>query len=176
MIEKDVFATGLGILAGNFNRSLDAAISRAYYAVLSPRLTTPEFECAVSRCLAEETFWPPAAVLLAKAGKLQADVSAAAFDHVNRVVGQHGGYRFLSHDTFHAEFDAPTRSAIAAVGGLAAVAGTPEDRWPGLARRFCAAHTEAMSAPLAIAAAGTDGRVLSLVRSTAAALSSGVAP
>lgn len=161
-IDKDVFATGMGLLCGSFSRTLDAAVSRAYYAVLNPALSNEEFERAVSLTLASETFWPSPAVLL---GKVKADDTTRgvlAFEHVNRMVGMHGGVRFFPHDKFQA-FDAPTRSAIAECGGLAAMADTPAERWAGLQKRFAKAYVEAINPQPRLAAASTDGRVKQLV-------------
>ena len=66
MIDQHKFSAGMGILAANFNRNLEAAVVKVYYGALSAALTTDEFERAVERCIAEETFWPPVALIVGK--------------------------------------------------------------------------------------------------------------
>lgn len=168
-IDKDSFRAGLALLAGAFSRELDAPLQRVYYVVLSPALTTEEFETAVTMTLATDTFWPSPAVLL---GKVKADANsraALAFEHVNRVTGDNGGFRYLTAETFHREFDAPTKAAISAVGGLAAIANTTEERWPSMQKKFAAAYQSSMQPRLA--APQMDPKVKQLVASTAEAMS-----
>ena len=169
MIDKQVFAAGLGLLAGAFNRTVDPPISRVYYSVLSSRLTTEQFEAAVQRVLAEETFWPSPAVLLRKADLPMPQYAAIeALNHVTRVLSETGGYRFLPHERFHAEFDAPTKAAISAVGGLADLCDTPVERWAGLTKRFTDAYLRALQPTLPHPA--VEPRVSHLVRQTARSL------
>lgn len=161
MIDKEKFATGLGLLANNFNRTVDGALSRVWYRTLSERLTTEQFEQAVLRSIAEDTFWPTAASLIAKVAA--AAPGLEALEHVGRVTSKHGGYRFLPHVVFHAEFDAPTRAAISAVGGLMQIAMTTEERWPSLQKRFSAAYAKALEAPAALPESGGAVRSLTLI-------------
>jgi hypothetical protein len=163
VIEKEPFLAGLAILAGAFGREVDAPVQRAYYAVLSPQMTTEDFEKAVSLTLASESYWPSPAVILSKVKADAESRGLVAFERVNRVMGANGGHRFLSHDTYIREFDEATRMAISAVGGLAKIGDTTEDRWPALQRRFVAAHTEASSPTKRLPAAPIDPRVDALV-------------
>lgn len=166
MIDKEKFVTGMAVLAGAFGREVDAPIQSAYYRVLSPQLNDAEFERAVSRTIETETYWPSPAVLL---GKVKQDTTAqalASLEHVTRVTGQHGGYRFLAAETYHQEFDAPTKAAISAVGGLAAIGNTSEERWPSLQKRFAAAYADSIN-PKLPAPAEQDGKVKQLVGTTA---------
>lgn len=156
MIDKTTFAAGMTALSGAFGREIDGAVSRMYYGILSQKLTTLEFEAAVKAVLESETFWPSPAVILGKVPRLKQDAGQLAFEHVNRVTSEHGGYRYLPNATYHAEFDAPTRIAIAKVGGLAKIANTTEEQWAGLARRFAAAYQTAVT-PLS---AGESPRML----------------
>lgn len=171
MIDKDAFLAGMAVLAGSFGREVDAGIQRAYYVVLSPKLTTDEFERAVSATISTETFWPSPATIMAKVLADDGSRALLAFEHVNRVLGANGGYRYLTAETYNQEFDAPTKAAIAAVGGLAAITNTPEDRWSGLQKRFAAAFT--VSTQPKLATPKTDPKVRQLVASTASHLSSG---
>lgn len=150
MIDKTEFLAGMTALSGAFGREIDGAVQRMYFGILSSKLTTMEFQQAVRDVLETETFWPSPAVLLGKVARLKQDAGALAFAHVNRVCADHGGFRYLSYDTYQAEFDAPTKAAILAVGGLAKIAGTTEDQWPGLVKRFAAAHQLAVGGKPAV--------------------------
>src|SRR4051812_30169009 len=172
-IDKDAFSAGLGILANNFRHTVDAALSRVWYRTLSDRLTTTQFEQAVARSIAEDTFWPSAASLIAKVADTPEVAGLAALEHVGRVTSRHGGFRSLPHAVFTSEFDLPTRAAIAAVGGLHSIANTADERWAGLQKRFAAAYAKALSPQPQLAAAPVDGRVKSLVGSVARSLTSG---
>ena len=145
MIDKTEFLAGMTALSGAFGREIDGAVQRMYYGILNPKLTTDEFQRAVKETLETETFWPAPAVLLGKIERLREDLGLLAFQHVNRVTANYGGFRYLPHEVYQREFDAPTRAAIASVGGLPKIANTPEDRWPALERRFTAAYQDAAS-------------------------------
>jgi hypothetical protein len=169
MIDKDAFLAGMAVLAGSFGREVDAGVQRAYYVVLSPKLTTDEFERAVSLTISSESFWPSPATIL---GKVQADDSTRAllaFEHVNRVLGSNGGYRYLTAETYQREFDAPTKAAISAVGGLGAITNTSEERWPSLQKKFVGAFI--VSTQPKLTARTQDAKVRQLVRETASTLS-----
>ncbi len=155
MIDKDRFLAGLAVLAGAFGREVDGPVQRAYYAVLSPKMTDDEWERAVGLTLEQETFWPSPAVI---AAKVKADDESRAFlvyEHVNRIVNNAGGHRFLPYATYHAEFDAPTKAAISTVGGLAEFGSVS-------AKRFAKAYIEALQPPK-LKAPATDHRVKQLV-------------
>lgn len=171
-IDKQVFATGMGLLAGNFSRTVDAAVSRAWYSILNERMTDEQFRAAIAHSIAEDTYWPTAASLMAKVAPPSLESQGHdALEHVNRVLGASGGYRYLSHDTYHAEFDAPTRAAISAVGGLAEICNVPIERYGTLAKKFAAAYAKSLSPTPVLPAAGIDPRVKQLVRDTTHALS-----
>lgn len=167
MIDKEQFLGGMALLSGAYGREIDGAVQRMYYGILSPKLSTAEFEQAIIATTSSETFWPSPAVILSKVPRLLEDRPAIAFSHVNRVMGAHGGHRFLSHEIFHAEFDAPTKAAISAIGGLAVIAGCTEERWASLAKKFAAAYrlaeTPDPSAPRSLTAGERDPRVNRLV-------------
>lgn len=172
MIDKTAFATGMGLLAGNFNKNVDPALSRIWYGLMSQRLSTEQFERAVQLSIAQDEFWPTAASLVAKvAPPSNEDRGFAALEHVNRVLQQYGGFRFLPHDVFHQEFDAPTRAAIAACGGLHDMANVSVERYAALTKKFAAAYAKSIDGPIALPATGTDNRVSGLVRGVARNLS-----
>lgn len=150
MIDKDEFAGGMAVLAGAFGREIDGPVQRMYYGILSAKLTTEEFRQAITTTMATETFWPSPAVILGKVPRLAEDRPALAFAHVNKILSQNGGFRFMTFQTFQTEFDAPTKHAIAAVGGLSAITNTPEERWPALAKRFATAYREYETKPAEI--------------------------
>jgi hypothetical protein len=150
MIDKEQFAAGMALLAGAYGREIDGPVQRMYFGILSAKLTTEEFQQALKDTMATETFWPSPAVILSKVPRLREDRPARALEHVNRVLSAHGGHRFLSYDTYHTEFDAPTKAAIAAVGGLSAITSCTEERYAGLSKRFTNAFREFEASPPAI--------------------------
>lgn len=152
MIDKEQFAAGMALLSGSYGREIDGPVQRLYYGVLSAKLTTEEFQKAVADTVATETFWPSPAVILGKVPRLAEDRPAKALEHVNRVLSSVGGHRFLSFARFQSEFDAPTRAAISAVGGLSAITGCSEERYGSLAKKFATAFREYEAAPPRIAA------------------------
>lgn len=172
-IDKDAFLAGIAVLAGAFGREIDAPVQRAYFAVLNSALSTEEYERAVQLALTSETFWPSPAVLLSKVKADDATRGLLAFEHVGRVTSAHGGYRFLPNAVYQAEFDAPTRAAISAVGGLLEIANTRDDHYQALKRRFAAAYAEALKPKQLAPPPPTDPRVKQLVGATARLLSSG---
>lgn len=167
MIDTVRFNAGMALLAGNFGREVDGPVLRAYYAVLSPKLTTEQFDFAVAKTVETETYWPAAATLIAKVLAPQADAGVAALRHVNATMGKHGGFQYLPFAVYQAEFDAPTKDAIKAVGGIREIANVHEDRYAALERKFVAAYERARTAPPALPAPATDPHVDALVRDTA---------
>ena len=163
MIDKTTLAAGLATLAGAFGREVDGPVVAAYYAVLSPQLSTEQFEHAVQRALREETFWPSPAVLLAKVQAPALEQGVAALRHVNATMGRFGGFQYLPYDVYAREFDAPTKAAIQAVGGLREIANVHEDRYPALQRKFAEAYQRALASPPALPAPDADPRVTRLV-------------
>lgn len=169
MIDKHEFGAGMAVLAGAFGREVDEAVIRAYYAVLGSKLTTAEWQSAVTQTLFSETFWPSPATLLQKVKADDESKAVAALEHVRRVLWKAGGHRFLSFETFQQEFDAPTKAAIREVGGLAAIS---EDDSKAFAKRFVKAYAQAVN-PTAprIAQPATDPKVNRLVRDVANTIS-----
>lgn len=127
MIDKAVFANEMGLLAGTYRYDADTPVLQAYYAALSPRLTTEEFQRGVRSTLDTERFWPSPAVLLEKAGADVMSRGEEAFECVRRVLSAHGGYRFVVADDV--TFDAPTWAAISDCGGLGKMAEANEKRF-----------------------------------------------
>lgn len=165
-IDQKAFAAGMGLICGAFSRTLDAAVSRSYYAVLNPKMTTEQFEQAVAIVLNRETFWPSPAVLL---GTMATDDEAGllALRHVNSTMGKFGGFQHLPFSEYE-KFDDATKAAIKAVGGLSEVANTPHDRYAGLQKRWVKAYDRAGQPQLP--GETTDPRVKQLVGSVAVSL------
>lgn len=120
MIDKDVFAQGMGQLGGAFGREIDGPVSKMYYATLSPHLTNEEWIEAVTRTVTEETFWPSPAVVLSKIKETEQESAVRAFAHVKRTLALYGGFRFIPVDVAKS-FDSATWAAIKELGGLSQV-------------------------------------------------------
>lgn len=169
-LDKSKFLAGLAVLAGAFGREVDGPVQRAYYTVLGSQLTDAEFERAVNLCLASETYWPSPAVILGKVKQGDTAAGLAALEHVGRVMGQHGGARFLPHAKYQ-EFDAPTKAAIAKCGGLLEIQNTSSERWPSLQKKFATAYTDALHPQPQLPAPSTDPQVKDLIGTTVRKLS-----
>lgn len=139
MIDKDIFAANMGILAGAFGRVVDSAVVLAYYRVLSPKLTTPEFEQAVRIVVERETFWPSPAVLLNAIRPK--DEAEAALERVIDWLRDSGGFLHISAEEFQA-FPPEVKAGIKAAGGLRAIDLCSVEQLPKLERRFVEAFTE----------------------------------
>lgn len=150
MIEKESFMAGMALLSGAYGREIDGPVQRMYFGILSAKLTTEEFQQAIKDTMATETFWPSPAVILGKVPRLLEDRPARALEHVNRILSAHGGHRFLSHATFQSEFDAPTKAAISAVGGLSAITNCSEERYGTLTKKFVGAYRDFEAKPAEI--------------------------
>lgn len=145
MIEKNRFQVGMAILAGAFAREVDKAVLRAYYAVLSPKLTTEQFAHAVQRAMESERFWPSPAVLLEKVMGSAEDRSARAWESTYQLAA---GDRFRSVTPAQfAALDTATRAGIAAIGGLHVFADASEFELAALQRTFRRAYRDALNAP-----------------------------
>jgi hypothetical protein len=153
MIDKEVFAQGMGQLAGAFGREVDGPVSKMYHQVLSPHLTDAQFVEAVTRTVASETFWPSPATILEKAGVSPQQRSEGVLRMVNDALFKHGGFKFLPTEISMA-WDTATWAAIREVGGLAAITNCTEEKWPAMQRKFQRAYEAATSPKPSV----TDGR------------------
>jgi hypothetical protein len=172
MIDKDAFSAGMALLAGAFGREIDAPVGRAYFAVLNPQLTTEQFERAVQLTLVTEKFWPAPAVLLGKIFAGPNEAAERALRSVNAMIDRYGGVQFVPYASW-LEFDPPTKAAVLDVGGLAKIAGTPEEKWPALQRRFADAYQRAATVANSerqLRVPTTDERVKQLTSNIANAL------
>lgn len=143
MINQQAFAAGLALLAGNFGREVDAALGRAWYLILSPLMTTAQFERAVQLVLETETFWPSAAVLLTKVKASADEVAVQALRDLNATLGRFGGYQHTPYDALRDHLDGPTKAALKAIGGLSELAATTEEKYPRLVKRWVEAYNRA---------------------------------
>lgn len=134
-IDKRRFAAGMALLSGNAGRELDGALSEAYRKILSPRLTTEEFERAVEILMTTKAkfAWPSAADILHaihppdEAKKALADVS----DRVRAF----GGHLYFPHAEFQ-KFTEAQKAGIRAAGGLAKLWTADIEDMPRLEKRF----------------------------------------
>jgi hypothetical protein len=117
MIDKEVFVQGMGQLGGAFGREIDGPVSKMYYGILSPKLSTEQWVEAVTKTMTAERFWPSPAVILSYAVGDPEMIAGRALAHVRGVIARHGGVPYLPASAV--EFDAPTWAGIKEIGGLA---------------------------------------------------------
>ncbi len=143
MIERGAYAEGMQLLIGAHGRgALPVALARAYYATLSPRLTTAEFRAAVDASLARDTWWPSPARLLELAQRSEQQLATEAFNRLRRDLEANGGYQWYPSARY-AALDEPTRFAIRECGGLRALGQADERQHPALVKQFVAAYLHA---------------------------------
>jgi hypothetical protein len=143
VIDRGQFRAGLALLSGVFGREVSVPVLKAYFAILNPRLTTAEFERAVTLSIAQEKFWPSPAVLLAKVEKDTDSAALAALAELSRRLRLNGGYLFFAASE-SATLDPATRAGIAAAGGLRALAECRPENAAALERRFVRAYAAAL--------------------------------
>lgn len=149
MIDKAVFAEGMGQLGGAFGREIDGPVSRTYYGILSAQLDTEQFTKAVLLTIASERFWPSPAVILEKAGRDGESMAQQAFRAVHDALNTHSGYRYLPAEISQS-WDAATWAGIKAIGGLREICECTERKWDGMVKRFCEAYRETLNPGMAI--------------------------
>lgn len=142
MIDRAVFTTAIGLLAGNFGRNVDGLVSSMYFQELSPLLSTQEFEELVRRAIREEEYWPSIARLRAMVEARHVERATTALAHVRAVFAKAGGPRFLTADAYREAFDAPTRNALWAdgVGGPSGLLDATSYDAQRVAQAFCDAY------------------------------------
>ena len=64
MIDPKIFAAGMGVLCESFGREVSQPTLGAYFRVLSPEMSTQQFEEAIAATMTAERFWPSPAVIL----------------------------------------------------------------------------------------------------------------
>jgi hypothetical protein len=153
MIDRGPFAAGMALLAGCFGRDVGVPVIKAYFVVLNARLTTAEFERAVSLAITEERYWPSPAVLLAKVGRDTETAALSALSALSSRLRLGGGFLHFA-PTDYAQLDQPTKAGISAVGGLREICLCEPYRAAALERRFVAAYAAALDhAPVLTAGA-----------------------
>lgn len=169
MLDKAIFAEGMGQLGGAFGREIDGAVSRMYYETLAPHLTTEQFVDTVKRVIGTETFWPSPAVLLEKAGVSPQQRSEGALRVVSDALFLHGGHKSIPLEVCQS-WDAATWAGISAIGGLREITYCTDERWSGMQRRFQRAYEAALTPQTALPSDRPQSETKRLVRETGRAL------
>lgn len=119
MIDRAVFASCMGMLAGNFRHNVDDAVIRMYFDMLTAELSQPEFELAVAEILKRDTFWPPVARIFEVANLDRQYKAMMALEHVRSVFAAAGGPQHLTTEQYRAELTPAMHRALWAAGGPA---------------------------------------------------------
>jgi hypothetical protein len=85
MIEKQAFQTGMARLGEVFSVPMTEEKLDVFASVLSPKLSTEQWNRAVTRAIEAETFFPPPAVLL-RFGLADGSLSARAGESLQRIL------------------------------------------------------------------------------------------
>lgn len=182
MIEKEVFAQRMGLLAGRIGRELEAPVFREYYTQLSAMLTTQQFVAATALAFhtwsAEYRNWPsPKQLVELIAPVAQPELSAGeAYERVLSIAGRYvHDPAFATRMADIQRLGANTLRAFRAAGGFRDFSNPLESELPWLRKRFvevyeatCAHAESEQAAQLALASA--DTQVAELSAATAAKL------
>lgn len=134
MIDIDVFAEQVSILADRFDRGVSPEMSRRYHAFLTDRMTTDQLRTAVDVIYAHDRFWPAPVRFLEAIGLDPASRAGDAWEAVMTLVRSGGGLNPAKTD------DPALAAAVRAVGGTARLGKVDEDRLPFIKREFVAAY------------------------------------
>jgi hypothetical protein len=151
MLDREVFAKGVKILAENYGKDPSQEMVSVWYSVLSD-LSADEWQQAIRECVCRERFWPNAAVLYgyAKPNEAEPIVRAANVTKAQEIYedivdryerGQHLGPRNVSELWGRAAMD-----AYAAAGGDAAFAWCEPRNEPFRRKAFIDAFSEVATA------------------------------
>lgn len=175
MIDSELFAQQMGILADRIGRPLAAPTLRQFHVSLSGRLTNEEFVAATTLAFEKCRFWPSVDELV-ELVKPKESPEAIAEDVFQRVLDiatnvylarmlRLEGVRFVHRSA---------EAAFKTVGAFGAFEGLATAELPFLRKRFIAAFVNHESKLVGedraqLALADADSRVQHLVASTAAA-------
>lgn len=181
MIDRQIFAHQMGILADRIGRDLKAPTLRAYYQALKQSLTTEQFVAATTLAFRTITgdyrVWPSPAQLIELVTPV-ADPTLSGADAFERVLAITNDPRIPIGERVPMiqELGAATVRAFRAAGGRREFENVPEDQVKWLRRSFLEAYTAACEnadaervASLALASA--SAQVRALVNATADKLS-----
>jgi hypothetical protein len=144
MIDRAIFAAGMGVLCDIFGREIGVPAMKAYYAVLGGRLTTAEFERAVNLAISQDIFWPTPARLLALVGRDTETAALSALTKLSSRLRLGGGHLHFAAAEY-GQLDVPTRKGISAAGGLRAICECRPENAAALQRRFVTAYAAAVN-------------------------------
>lgn len=182
MIDKEIFAQRMGLLAGRIGRELEAPVFREYYTQLSDMLTTQQFVAATALAFhtwsAEYRNWPsPKQLVELIAPVEEPELSAGeAFERVLAIAGRYvHSPDFAQRMADIQQLGANTVRAFRAAGGFRDFSNPLESELPWLRKRFvqayeatCANAESEQAAQLALASA--SAQVEALTNATAAKL------
>jgi hypothetical protein len=142
-INKDRFSYWLAAIGDRMTppKVLTPPTIAEYYKLLSPRMTTPEFEVMAAKLFAETTYFPrPADFLPPQAPNL---AGAAVYEKLRELAEKSPRGSYWRRETIEARLNYPAAVAFSAVGGNDRFRSTEaaDEHW--LRRDFIAAYAEA---------------------------------
>lgn len=182
MIEKEIFAQFMGLIAGRIGRELDGPVFAEYYRHLSSELTTEQFIGAATLVFrswsAEYRNWPSPEQFIALIRPAASPTLSAgeAFERVLEIANRHPqlpGFAMRQGDM--QALGAATLRGFLAAGGFRELTNAPLDQVPWLRKRFVDAYADAClhadaERDAAVALESADMRFQQLVSATAAQL------
>jgi hypothetical protein len=125
MINEATFQAAWVLLCERFNREPSDALMQAYYKVLSPAMSTAQFEAACQRIFVEREFFPRPADFLAEVRTDPAVEATAQWEQVHEMMRG-----------FPAQLSAESRRVVGMLGGETKLRNTPIDAIQYVRRDF----------------------------------------
>jgi hypothetical protein len=159
MIELRMMAGGLAALGAAFNREIRPEVAEVYHQVLGPRLDADDWARAVKRCLENETFFPPPAVLL-RYGLREGVPEARAVEDYQAILGSFEDGQPMGPREIRERFGEAAMEAFVAAGGTRAFSWCEPRDEPFRRKAFVEAWTEVEDQDPALALpAGDSGHI-----------------
>lgn len=141
MIDKEQFATAMGMLTDRFNRPLHPTTNLFYYETLSSELSTEEFLIGARIAMRQSQFWPSPQQLIefAKPEKNVELEASAMFDRVRALGFAHPAGMCWRREQV-ADLGEPALAGFSAIGAQERLRNMSTDDLPWARREFIAAY------------------------------------
>lgn len=141
IINKEIFAEAMSVLADRFNRPLHPATQRKYFEILSLELTTEEFSTACELAFRSVRFWPsPQELIELVKPEKNLDIEAAGMFEDVRDLGFPHTAGMCWHREEVAALGAPALAGFVAIGAQDRLRHLSADDLSWARREFVAAY------------------------------------
>lgn len=133
MIDLEVFAEEIGILANWFNRSFEPPTLKRLHQRLSAQMTTEQFRAACDVVFENNRFFPSVSEFVQA---VHGQHEALASQEWNKCIAQAARVSPYDRSTYEIELSPAGTMALREVGGLTALSQLTEEREPWVKKEF----------------------------------------